>query len=374
MADALQMVTTYGDEEIVSGQAMLSTFQLTGNQIETMTPRMLDMAAAMEKTTGQTANLEDIAKAMGKAMTGTAGALKRYGVSLTKAQEEQYNTSSGAERLKLLMTILDQNFKGVAKSVGQTLTGQLKIAGNAIGEIKEIMGKALAEAISPFISKFTTFAAKDTTRKQITLIGQAAGKLITNILSLFSSFAGAKNANELLAKINTFLIKMDMYLTLIRIGWNVFKTRLVQGSSYFLDSIERWRIRIIQFRKALNPVLVIFRVIRNVVDTIVSSVKTILSLLGKSTGAIGKVKAGVSGVPNKVGAGRQAGTPYVHEAGLYQLHKGEAVIPAHRNKQGTVISLTINNPILLDKKYAEQMGDLIIQKLTKNIKLSAIMP
>ena len=81
-------------------------------------------------------------------------------------------------------------------------------------------------------------------------------------MSLFSSFAGAKNANELLAKINTFLIKMDMYLTLIRIGWNVFKTRLVQGSSYFLDSIERWRIRIIQFRKALNPVLVIFRVIR----------------------------------------------------------------------------------------------------------------
>ena len=47
LAAALQKVTTFGDEQIIAGQAMLATFQLNEDAIAALTPRMLDMAAAM---------------------------------------------------------------------------------------------------------------------------------------------------------------------------------------------------------------------------------------------------------------------------------------------------------------------------------------
>ena len=69
-----------------------------------------------------------------------------------------------------------------------------------------------------------------------------------------------------------------------------------------------------------------------------------------------------------VKGGYQFGTAYVPETGPYLLHKGEAVIPANRNFVGG-ISVNIYGGTYLSEEAAEEMGDLIIKKLKRNLRI-----
>jgi len=152
-ATALQRLTGYGDEEIINAQAMLATFQLTDAQIAQITPRLLDMAAATEKSTGAKADLQAIAIALGKGFTGTAGSLTRYGVVLS--EEAKKSGDFG-----LILESLDKNFKGAAETVGQTFTGQLRIMGTQIGDALEVIGGKLIPVLTPLVQKIAEVAAK----------------------------------------------------------------------------------------------------------------------------------------------------------------------------------------------------------------------
>lgn len=143
-AEALQKVTAFGDEQIISAEGMLATFQLNEDQIKQIIPRLLDMAAAVEKTSGRSVDLEQIAIALGKAFTGQVGLLARYGVVL---DENAIKTEGFAGILKSL----DMNFKGMAQTVAQTETGALRQLKNILGDLAEDIGRVILEAIMPFI-------------------------------------------------------------------------------------------------------------------------------------------------------------------------------------------------------------------------------
>jgi len=143
-AAAMQKVTTFGDEQIISAEAMLATFQLNEKQIKQIVPRLLDMAAAVEKTTGRTANLEQIAIALGKAFTGQPGLLARYGVVLDEAAIKAKGFSG-------ILKSLDDNFKGIAQSTAQTKTGQIRQFTNLIGDLGEKVGEVVVDAMMPMV-------------------------------------------------------------------------------------------------------------------------------------------------------------------------------------------------------------------------------
>ena len=130
---ALQSVTGYSDEEIKAAQAMLSTFMLLPSQIQKITPRLLDMAAATEKSTGQSADLQAVAIALGKGFTGMVGSLTRYGVVLS-------NEAKATGDFNLILRDLDANFKGAAEAVGVTLFGQLRRTREEFNDFKEFLG------------------------------------------------------------------------------------------------------------------------------------------------------------------------------------------------------------------------------------------
>lgn len=140
-AGALQKVTTFSDEQIISAQAMLATFQLNGDQISELIPRVLDMAAAMEKSGGESANLEQIAIALGKAMTGQVGLLSRYGVVI---DENAIKT----DKWNGILKSVDDSFKGIAEGSGKTQIGQLKIMANVAGSVSEEFGKLQLKVLS----------------------------------------------------------------------------------------------------------------------------------------------------------------------------------------------------------------------------------
>ena len=145
-ANKLQNLTTFGDEQIMSGQAMLATFALTSNEILKLTPRILDMAAAQEKATGAGVQLEDVAISVGKALaTNTLGGLKRVGVVMDSTTESMFKQASAGDKLSILLGVLDDNYKGVAEAIGQTDAGKLERIGNIFGDVGEAIGNIVLD-------------------------------------------------------------------------------------------------------------------------------------------------------------------------------------------------------------------------------------
>lgn len=154
-ANALQLVTAYGDEEIKNSQALLATYQLNGREIEQLTPRLLDMASALAQTGEVSGGLEGATLLLGKAVTGGVSALTRYGVTMTEAQKKAFELASGTEKLSILTQILDDNFKGTAETLGRTLTGRLAILRNRFDEVKESIGFALLPTFESLLGSVT---------------------------------------------------------------------------------------------------------------------------------------------------------------------------------------------------------------------------
>ena len=157
-AKSLQEVTTFGDEQIISGMGILSTFQLNQRQIENLTPRILDMAASLEKSTGQQQDLEAISIAVGKAMTLGVGSLTRYGVVISDASKEAFLLADQQGKLDIITRELDKNFKGIAKAVGDTATGAFIKMKNAIGDVWEEIGKELMPTVEKMAIAIKDFA------------------------------------------------------------------------------------------------------------------------------------------------------------------------------------------------------------------------
>jgi len=142
LAAALQKTTSYADDNIINAQAMLATFQLNEKQIAELTPRLLDMAASVSQLTGAQADLQSIAIALGKGITGQTGVLARYGVVLAEDTKE-------TKDFNLILRDLDNNFKGIAEESAQSILGTLRTLGNVVGDTLEKTGKFAFEGLRP---------------------------------------------------------------------------------------------------------------------------------------------------------------------------------------------------------------------------------
>ena len=135
LAGALQKTTTFGDEQIIGAQAMLSTFQLNEKAIAQLTPRILDMSAALDQ------DLQSAAIMVGKAFTGQAGALGRAGVIVDEFGLQSARTKGPVAEFSFLVGELDKNFEGFAESLAKTKLGKLDQMRNALGDVQEAIGK-----------------------------------------------------------------------------------------------------------------------------------------------------------------------------------------------------------------------------------------
>ena len=136
LAAALQKVTTFGDEQIIAGQAMLATFQLNEDAIAALTPRMIDMAAATEK------DMVSAAMLLGKAFTGQVSALSEAGIIIDKVGITSARSAGPVREFAFLAGELDKNFQGVAEALAGTDIGKIDQMTNAISDLNEEMGKS----------------------------------------------------------------------------------------------------------------------------------------------------------------------------------------------------------------------------------------
>ncbi|NVM21314.1 MAG: hypothetical protein HWN68_05995, partial [Desulfobacterales bacterium] len=192
LASELQRVTQFGDEQIIAGQAMLASFNLTTQQIKELTPHMLNLAVMTENTTGQQADLAAVAKMVGVALGGQAGRLVQMGIAMTDAQKETLRLADADEKINILMQIFEENAGGLAEAVGTTLAGSLSKAKNAMGDLAEELGFLL----SPVIIKACEAIVEKVRewKEAIQALTPEQKKLITQIVFLGTAALGAIGA------------------------------------------------------------------------------------------------------------------------------------------------------------------------------------
>lgn len=155
MAGALQQVTRFSDESIINAEAMLLTFgNIGGETFPRATEAMLDLAAKF-------GSLDQASVMLGKALNDPiAGvtALRRVGVQLSEEQENsiklfmEQGDIAGAQAV--ILGELERQVGGLAEAYGETFAGKLEIFKNRLGEIQEVIGKALIPILTSMMDKF----------------------------------------------------------------------------------------------------------------------------------------------------------------------------------------------------------------------------
>lgn len=192
-ASALQAVTKFGDEAIISGQALLSSFTKNEDQIKQATKAALDLASA----TGQ--DLNSAFLLLAKAAAGETSSLSRYGIILDENVPK-------SEKFAAALAAINTQFGGQAEAQVNTFSGALTQLSNVWGDLTEAIGAAIGKNediirslkdltatlidVTPRVGAFASAFVQSTLdfAKSIGDIGRGFNNLRTDTGSLGTSF------------------------------------------------------------------------------------------------------------------------------------------------------------------------------------------
>lgn len=147
-AGALQKVGVIGDEVTLSGAQQLATFAKTPGTVNKLLPAMDNLIAQQKGVDATAQDATGIANLFGKALNGQTGALTRVGISFDEAQAKILKTGTEEERAAVLAEVVTQNVGNMNEKLAETPSGKIQQAKNAIGDLWEELGAALAPALA----------------------------------------------------------------------------------------------------------------------------------------------------------------------------------------------------------------------------------
>ena len=207
LANKMQKLTRYSDEQVRSGMNMLLTFTKINKDVFPEATRViLDMSTAL----GQ--DLQSSAIQLGKALQDPIlgiTALRRVGVNFGEAEKEMITKMVEAGNImdaqKFILKELQTEFGGSAVAAGQTFAGSIDRLKNAFNDLQETIGGAIITAIVPYVEQLTTSLIPQTDEFATKTEG-----LTRKIQSLMETIIGLilywkENRNELNIVIGLFL-------------------------------------------------------------------------------------------------------------------------------------------------------------------------
>lgn len=205
-AAALQDSTKYADDATINMQAMLATFRVTSDEIETLTPLVQDLASFWGT------DLESAAKAVGKAMQGNIGALSRQGIVIDEA-------AFAADRYSAVIAGLRENAGGFAAQEGETFAGQLAILKNNLGDVAEGLGQGVLQAVNQLVGPVQSLsdAFQNMNPESQALVGQIA---TFGAVALTTAGGVSFLAGQVLTAVDRFK-QMAAAVTLARTGYGL---------------------------------------------------------------------------------------------------------------------------------------------------------
>jgi hypothetical protein len=322
MAASLSQVTVYEDDVIVEAQAMMLTFTQIGKEIF---PQATETALNMADKFG---SLDSAVLQLGKALNDPilgVTALRRVGIQLTEAQEEQIKSfvESGdiLSAQKVILGELETQFGGLARAIGETSEGKLTILQNNLANTQEAIGTGLLPVIGQLTDKFSALLSP--------LV--SSNEQLTSLTSIVAEF----EATPLLAALDNAAFVMNQ-VNAVTSWLNDLLSRLQERLGITSEKTEDMGA---QFKAVMLPITMLTQgplaAMRDVMDIIADLIDRIngfspgqvLTDLRNIGGAIGLQLADGGMVPGPIG-----------QPQLAVVHGGEMVIPA-----GDVMELTTNH-------------------------------
>lgn len=131
-ASELQNATVYGDEQILSAQAlMIQLTKLDQKGLDAATKGAIGLASVYKT------DLQAATTLVGKALAGNYGALSRYGIMVERTASDEEKRASVLEQLQIMYQR--------AEADTDTYAGAVKQLSNVYGDLKEEVGKAVTE-------------------------------------------------------------------------------------------------------------------------------------------------------------------------------------------------------------------------------------
>lgn len=147
-ASSLQQVGVIGDEVTLSGAQQLATFAKTPGTVNKLLPALDNLIAQQKGVDATAQDATGIANLFGKALNGQTGALTRVGISFDEAQAKILKTGTEEERAAVLAEVVTQNVGNMNEKLAETPSGKIQQAKNAIGDLWEELGAALAPTLA----------------------------------------------------------------------------------------------------------------------------------------------------------------------------------------------------------------------------------
>ena len=169
-------------DDIASGQAVLARYKLTGQQLKSMTPLLVDYANRTGKS------IPDAAKAMGKALGGSSKLAKELGFSFKDAKDP-------AKNFDQIMAGLQGTVGGYSAKLPEAERNS-KALGYSFGDLQESLG----EKLMPIMSK-----AAEVGLKVVDWISQNAS-VLGPLAAGIGIVAGAFLALNAVMAINPFML------------------------------------------------------------------------------------------------------------------------------------------------------------------------
>ncbi len=190
-ASALQKVTTFGDDAIISMQSVLLTFQqIKGVNFDRATASILDLATKLGKDLNTAAT--QVGKALNDPVQGIA-ALSKVGITFTKEQKELIKslveTGQAAQAQVIILDALDAKFGGSAKAARDTLGGALASLSNVFNDLFELSAEATGGVVTE-VNKLTDTLSDPKIKQAADLLGAAIVRSLSFAVEVAATLVG----------------------------------------------------------------------------------------------------------------------------------------------------------------------------------------
>lgn len=200
LCSAQQKLGVIGDEVQIAGAQELATYLTQRDTLESLIPVMNDMVAQQYGLGATQENAAQIATMLGKVMDGQVNALSRYGYKFDEAQETILKFGTEEERAAVLAEVVGASVGGVNQALAQTSSGKMQQLANAVGDVKEQLGKVLVN-VQPVVNGLIGMGQTVISIKEIVPvimnIGSALGGLIGKLAT--ADAAWIRNTATMLA-------------------------------------------------------------------------------------------------------------------------------------------------------------------------------
>ena len=238
-ASALQQLTGFGDENIITAQSALAAYIEEEESIKRATKATLDFASAKGMDLAAAADL------VGKTVGSSTNALSRYGI-------EVQGVVGSAERLDSALSGLNAKFGGQSEARLDTFIGQLELAGGNLGDVGEDIGAELVPALTEALKSFNKFALKVQTNahtfNNVMIVFKTLGIALLFLLNPFQKVRGA------IVGVSTAFSKLRGFL----FGSKGISSGLAATGASFTKLASRF-LKFINVPKKLSQSLAIFQ-------------------------------------------------------------------------------------------------------------------